>query len=266
MAIGISKAFPMDLDLIARLMQFYGEHPVANSEKAGSAVGLNRPKVDGLNKLMGYLGLQQRRKLTSFGELVLKCDPYLKDVGTLCIFHYLLCANEKAEVWHFVSNEFIPSNKQFTRENLNLEIDRAGIGRGNRHLQADKTLFLNAYTTQEYHALQSLEYLKKTAGKNDIYRAEAVERVPALILGFMLYDRRQQEGQVSTISINELLNQSGQIGKVFLLQRERLMAKLRQLEAKSVIGISQFADLDNVTFRHLDVPLSLLTDYYREQS
>ncbi len=266
MAIGISKTFPMDLDLIARLMQFYGKQPGAKPDEVGAAIGLNRPKIDGLNKLMGYLGLQRQRKLTSLGKLILEHDSYLKNIGTHSVFHYLLCANENAEVWCFVSNSFIPTNKQFTREEFNEAIHKASIGQGNTRLPADKTLFLNAYTTEEYNALQSLGYLVKETGSDDTYRARTIEIVPSLVIGFILYNQRQQEGQVSTISINELLNQPGHVGKVFLLSREQLMAKLRQLEAKGVIGISQFADLDNVTFGHVADPLSLLADYYQEQS
>jgi len=256
----------MNLDLIARLTQCYGKQPGASLDEVSMAVGLNRPKILGLNKLMGYLGLQQDRKLTPLGVLILENDPYLKDVGTLCVFHYLLCANEKAEVWYFVSNEFMPKNKQFTKGEFEQAIDKAGVGRGNTRLNADKTLFLNTYTSEEYHALQSLEYLRKIEGGNDTYRAMAIEKVPVLILGFVLYDRRQKGVQTSTISINTLLTINGQVGKIFLLQREQLMSKLKQLEAKGIVGISQIADLDNIVFKHLDNPLSLLADYYRERS
>lgn len=266
MSIGIAKGFSlMNLSLISRLLQFYGENPKADYEEIGTVVGLNRPKIEGLNKLMGYLRLQRGRKLEELGQLIFKYDPNLKDIGTLCVFHYLLCGNRKAEVWYFASNKFIPQNMQFTKDEFNYAIERAGIGRNSlKHLGHDKSLFLSAYTTEDCHALQSLGYLKTEIG-SDRFHAKMVDAVPALILGFALYDRRQQEGQVSTVSINDLLSQDGQIGRVFLLSRKHLMAKLRQIEARGVIGISQFADLDNVTFRSMYDPLSLLEKYYSEQ-
>lgn len=265
MAIGISKTFPMDLYLISRLLQFYGEQPGVKPDQVGQAVGLNRPKIDGLNKLMGYLGLQHRRRLTSLGEMILEKDKYLRDIGTLCIFHYCLCTNQDAEVWYFASNQFIPRNKQFTRDEFVQAIDKAGIGRGNTRLRADRSLFLNAYTSEEYHALQSLGYLSRIEGRDDKYRVMAVAKVPALILGFALYDRRAAGVQTSTISITNLLTLDGQIGKIFLLHRESLMDKLKQLEARGVLGITQIADLDNITFTRIEEPLSLLTDYYRKR-
>lgn len=265
MAIGISKTFPMDLDLISRLLQFYGEQPGVKSDQVGQAVGLNRPKIYGLNKLMGYLRLQQRRKLTSLGEVILEKDKHLRDIGTLCVFHYLLCANQDAEVWYFASNQFIPYNKRFTRDEFVQAIDRAEIGRGNTRLRADQSLFLNAYASEDYHALQSLGYLSGVEGRDDKYQAMAVEKVPALILAFALYDRRAIGVQTQTISINNLLILDGQVGKIFLLQRESFMEKLKQLEARGVVGITQVADLDNLTFTHVDDPLSLLADYYRER-
>lgn len=266
MAIGISKTFPMDLDLVARLMQIYGRQPGARLDEVGAAVGLNKPKIDGLNKLMGYLGVQQERRLTALGELILENDPYLKDIGTLSVFHYLLCSNENAEVWYFAGNEFIPQNKQFTREEFEQALDRAGIGRGNTRLKADRSLLLNAYTSVEYHALQGLGYMKRVEGNSEIYQTMAIEKIPALVLGFVLYDRRQKGVQTSTIAINNLLTLNAQVGKTFLLQREPLMMKLKQLEAKGIVGINQVADLDNIAFKHLDNPLSLLADYYRERA
>lgn len=257
----------MDLDLIARLMQLYGEHPGVDFETISTRAGLNRPKIEGLNKLMGYLGLQQGRKLTSLGTLILEHDPYLKDDGTLSLFHYLLCSNKEADVWYFASNKFIPQNRRFTREEFDLAIDKAGLGQNSpKHLKSDKNLFLNTYTTKEHHALQGLEYLKKVEGSNDVYEVGAIERVSALIVGFALYDQRQKGVQTSTMSINNLLMMNGQVGKIFLFRRESLMVKLRQLEAKGIVGINQIADLDNIAFKHLDEPLFLLVDYYREQA
>lgn len=248
-------------------MQLYGRQPGANLNEVSRIVGINKPKIEGLNKLMGFLGLQQGRKLTPMGALILEKDSYFRDVGTLCVFHYLLCANEEAKVWYFASNEFVPRNKQFARDEFNLAIDKTGIGQNStKHLKHDKDLFLNAYTAKEPPALQSLEYLKKVEGSNDSYRAMAIEKVPPLVLGFALYDRRQKGVITSTISINNLLAINGQVGKIFLLQRELLMSKLRELEAKGIVGINQVADLDNIAFKHLDDPLVLLADYYRERA
>lgn len=264
MAIGISKTFPLDLDLISRLAQLYSEHPRVKPDEAGHIVGLNRPKVDGLNKLMGYLGLQQRRELTPLGALALSNDEYFRDLGTLAIFHYLLCANKDAEVWYFASNRFIPSHKSFSRAEFLQAVDDAGIGQGNTRLRADQTLFLNAYTSDEYHALQPLGYLKMPERQDEAYQASRVD-VPAMILGFVLYQQRAKGVQTGTISINNLLTLDGQIGKIFLLGRELLMEKLKRLEARGIIGITQVADLDNVTFTDLDDPLSLLARYCQER-
>jgi len=265
MAIGISKTFPMDLNLIARLMQFYGKQPRETPDTVGQEVGLNRPKVDGLNKLMGYLGLQRKRELTSLGKLILENDSYLKDIGTLCTFHYRLCQNTDAEVWYFASNLFIPWNRQFTRDEFVQAIDAVGIGQGNTRLRADQSLFLNAYTSGEYHALQGLQYLNKAESADEEYRATAVEKLPALVLGFALYDWQTTSPQIRTVSINNLLTLDGQVGKVFLLTRRLLLDRLRELEAKGRLGITQVADLDNITFAHLDDPLSLLAEYYQDR-
>jgi hypothetical protein len=265
MAIGISKTFPLDLELISRLVQFYGEQPGAHPEEIGKAIGLNRPKIDGLNTLMGYLGLHERRTLTSLGKLIFENDKYLKDLGTLCILHFILSINLDAEVWFFAINHFIPNNRNFSRNEFVVALDLANIGSGNTRLKADRSLFLNAYTSNDYRAFQTLNYLIKNGDKEDQYQASPIDRMPPLILGFALYYVRTVGVQTPTISINTLLTLEGQIGKVFLLERKMLLEKLRKLDAQGVIGISQVADLDNITFINIDDPLSLLANYYRER-
>ena len=263
MAIGISKTFPMDLELISRLVQFYSEQPGANPESIGKATGLNKPKVDGLNALMSYLALHERRVLTDLGRTIFENDQYLKDFGTFCVLHYLLASNHRAEVWFFASNHFIPANEKFTREGFALALDNANIGGGNTRLPADRNLFLNAYSGNGQRALQSLRYVVKTTEKEDLFEVHTIEAVPPLILAFALYHQRSLGVQTNTISINTLLSLDGQIGKVFLLDRKLLLDKLRKLEVEGIIRISQIADLDNITFTSIDNPLSLLTQYYK---
>ena len=264
MAIGISKSFPMDLELIARLLQFYGERPGESPEIIGKTIGLNRPKVDGLNTLMGHLGLQERRVLTRFGKIIYENDKYIKDQGTLYALHYMLSTNFDAEVWFYAVNNFIPNKYRFTRDEFALALDNAKIGLGNTRLKADRNLFLNAYTSNEHRAFQNLRYLTITHDEGQ-YQAYSIEKIPGLILGYALYYQRVGGVQTRTISINSLLTLDGQIGKVFLLKRQLLLEKLRELESRGLLGITQIADLDNITFTNIDDPLILLADYYRER-
>ncbi len=265
MAIGISKSFPMDLDLIARLLQLYGERPGETPEIIGKTIGLNRPKVDGLNTLMGYLGLQERRILTRFGKVIFEYDSYLKDQGTLCALHYMLSTNYDAEVWYFAVNEFIPNKERFTRDEFALALDNANIGNGNTRLKADRNLFLNAYTSNDHRALQNLGYLNLMRNQNEQFQSHSIQDVPGLVLGFALYHQRMSGVQTRTISINNLLTLDGQIGNVFLLRREFLLGKLRELESRGFLGITQIADLDNITFTNIDDPFILFADYYRDR-
>lgn len=255
----------MDIDIIARLLQFYGERPGESPEIIGKTIGLNRPKVDGLNALMGYLGLQDRRMLTPLGKVVFENDKYIKDQGTLFVLHYMLSANCDAEVWYFAANEYIPNNERFSRDEFALALDNANIGVGNTRLKADRNLFLNAYTSNDHRAFQSLGYLTVSRNQNEQFQSHSSQDVPGLILGYALYQQRIGGIQTRTVSIINLLTLNGQIGKVFLLKRELLLRKLRDLESRGFLGLSQIADLDNVTFANIDDPLILLSDYYKNR-
>lgn len=262
MSIGISQTFPMDFDLIARLLAFYGAQPRSSYAEISRGVGLNKRKIEGLNSLMKYLGIQDGRSLTQLGSLILRYDKYLQDIGTLCVMHYLLSSNPKAEIWFFASNQFVPHHREFTSQEFRSEIDYADIGSGNTRLKGDIGLFLNAYVSDEYQALQKTNYLKV---HENIYQTYPVDRLPPLVLGYLLYYHRMQHAKTSTFAIDSLLSDDGNVGKVFLLSKEALLRKLRVLEAKGIIGINQIADLDNVTFTDIKEPLNLLENYYQGQ-
>ncbi|MAU00656.1 MAG: hypothetical protein CL608_26220 [Anaerolineaceae bacterium] len=261
MSVGIGKGWSsLDLNLIARLVEFLAENPSTRNEEIAEGLGLNTYKIVGLKRLAKFLGLQKNNSLTSLGTLIHKEDPYFQKVGTLCSFHFILCSNRNAAVWHSASNIFIPRNKVFTRDKLKEALKTKGIQQTS-HFNNDVGLFLNGYTSSQYYALQKLGYLSLIGHQ---FNAKPIDKVPPLVLGYALYQQRTQSAATSTISINNLLSNDGQIGKVFLLHRDLLLDKLRVLESQGIIGITQIATLDNITFTNVDDPLSMLTAYYQE--
>lgn len=264
MTIGILRGFPPDFTLVADLLKFYSQQPGASIVEIERGVGLNTRKINALNHFMKFLGLQKNRTLTNLGHLILQHDRHLKDIGTLSLFHYWLGSCEEIEVWYFAMNHFITKYQPFNRDELIQALNRANIGQHSlKHLKQDISLLVNTYTSTRYQALQPLTYIKLTT-KNQ-YEANSINSIPPLILAFILYYRREQSIQTSTISINHLLTLPGQVGKLFLLSREQLLTKLKEIEAKGLIGIDQIANLDNITFLQLEDPFTILTQYYRER-
>lgn len=58
-------------------------------------------------------------KLTPFGKVVFECDPQLEMLTTQWFLHHELVDDpERAEAWHFFAKKFLPTNKQFERQDL----------------------------------------------------------------------------------------------------------------------------------------------------
>jgi hypothetical protein len=58
-------------------------------------------------------------ELTDMGEVVVDKDPTFKSLTTQWFLHHELTGDaERAEPWHYFANEFLPKNKEFTRDQL----------------------------------------------------------------------------------------------------------------------------------------------------
>jgi len=94
------------------------------------------------------------------------------------------------------------------------------------------------------------------------YEPAASTNVPPLILAYSLYSWREQQGGISTTSIQTLLNEGSTPGKVFLLNRSQLLNHLHILEETGIVKIAQIADLDNITYTYDGSALNLLEQFY----
>jgi len=118
---------------------FHGSFGLNRTYMAGilaAALKNNRLKDDSLAKPFGYgapfgaryrswlhkTGLTHMRlpmKLTEMGAIVFENDPKLATMTTKWFLHHELTGDEeRAEPWHYFVNEFLPSNKEFTKDEL----------------------------------------------------------------------------------------------------------------------------------------------------
>lgn len=79
----------------------------------------------------------------------------------------------------------------------------------------------------------------------------------------MLYDQRERlYPESTTVSIPEVLTADGNIGKIFLMNREQLEEALAHLQAEGYIRVLTFADLNHVEFLYRGSSLDLVVQFY----
>lgn len=262
MSIGFSKNFNLKRESLARMLQILNKEPGVSRDQLMSLVQVGSLEVAGLIGWLRKIGFLEERKagLTKLGKLVVSYDPYLQDMGSAWLLHYQLSQNADAEVWYYLTNKFLPGNFEFTFQEALGSLQSIGIGQKSPiHLKTDIRIYLKALT--EPNALGNINFLKKI--DKETYQKGSTGNIHPYLIVYVIYDQRnKQNPTISTMTITGLLSGDGNVGKVFLLNREKLEKILQQLRFENLIDVSHTADLDQVGFVYKGSALSILEKYY----
>lgn len=170
-------------------------------------------------------------------------DPYLEDIGSIWLLHFLLVTTEKASIYSLVFNHFRKKKIEFTRDELLKfiisECEVKGFNSNSNSIKKDIGVFIKSYrltnsksVEEEFmgllHELRLLD-LSFKSGQNESYKIENKARLtlpPQIVLACALL---QMNG--STISFQELLLGINQVGSVFAISSNFLMESIEKLLA-----------------------------------
>jgi len=177
-------------------------------------------------------------------------DPYLEDVGTIWMLHYLLVTQKRSSIYYLVFNEFRKYRLEFTKEHLQSFIERycrtRGIYFNSSSVSKDINVFLNNYLPPssakkgiednfagllyELGLVRPIEKpdVDRKGKRREWYRIENTPRedLPYEIVLFCILDN---EKYGNSITFTELLNDKDSVGSVFALTSQGLMKKLEQV-------------------------------------
>jgi hypothetical protein len=275
MAIGYSQNFGIERKNIATALNAFSRKKYINRQELMHLIGVGDNKAEATITWLGYLGLRDniKSKLTDFGNLLLTFDPNFEDPITQWIFHYKLANNPKAEVWYILTNEFLLNRMSFSFKDAVDFLILSGLrSKNDQHLRSDVTIFLRSFISKE--ALGKTEYLKtksqpkRIISQNEFYKNPPYSISP-YIVAYIIFDQRENNSpNLSTITIKELLNLKGNVGRVFSLNRKRLEEILRLLSSPQynrLVNISATAGLDQVGLMFKGRPLEILEMHYTKE-
>ena len=163
-------------------------------------------------------------------------DPYLEDVGTIWLLHFMLVTSEVASIYHLVFNFFRKTRLEFDKEQLLSYLESQCQLNQQKYsvnsLKKDISVFLRNYQVPEksksiesdfmciLHELELIDRVGK-AGYNLTYRIDSKERktLPAKIVLACILLRHEN----TTITFNELLTSVNSVGSVFSVNSKYLM-------------------------------------------
>lgn len=210
-------------------------------------------------------------------------DPYLEDIGTIWLLHYLLVKTDKASVYSLVFNEFRKERVEFTKEQLHSFLKRkceeSGTNQYNSNtINSDISVFFRNYlkpTKDEKSEIEDdftgvlldLDLLKHTkqrteSGLISFYKIEGQERfdLPYQIVLYCILDNYPNQ---QTLTFRELLTGINSPGVVFALNAEGLYNKLIQItDNYKQVNYSETAGNQILQFKSRLKPENVLNDYY----
>ncbi len=220
---------------------------------------------------------KRNQRLTDLGEALFINDPYIEEIGTLCLLHYKLATNyDDATAWYYFFNEFRPM--EFDRDDFVLQISNylriKGIDVSERSLEDDFNCIINTYVPRsksnpnrvraesnidcpfgELGLLDIASKRNKSYSKREIKR----EHLPPLVALAIVVE---QAGKKKEIKISSIQNDPKNIGKIFNLSTISLIDLLYKLELMGYIKVVRTAGLDIIRLEREIKFLECIDIYY----
>lgn len=249
-----------------------------NAQDAVVQLGVGKNMVASIRYWMKAFGMCRNDLLTDTARLLLDTgagfDPYLEDLGTLWLLHYLLVVTKEATLYHLLFTRLQKERLSFDRQHLLSLAKRAMTEDGKlksfneNTVRKDINVLLSNYVlpqntnnTDEYAALLiDLNLIRTTDSKTFLFNIEGKRPVPPDIF---LYAILKEKGNDNSVDYDTLQN----IGLVFCMNDiETLTALLAlQEEYPDDIRYSDTAGLRQLQFTGIISPDSALAHHYSKQ-
>lgn len=237
-------------------------------------------QASGLTKEVKVEGNKREQYLTQeLGEIIFQNDPYFEDIFSLWLVHYMLVTNmDNCTSWYLFFNEI--NSNEFTKEELRNEMMYALNRFINNNTFSESSLFddceciIKTYIDDKKEnknpednnssPLSELGLLAKTTlshGKEVIQKIKpSMDKLDKLVVLYIILDNLNG---AESISIENILTDKCNAGKVLNLDRNLLNEYLDLLKNAGYIGINRTAGLNQVypkKFSKQDV----LKEYYEQ--
>lgn len=213
------------------------------------ATGLTREGVRGV----------RGQVLTPLGQLVFENDPYIEELGTLCLLHYnLVKGKDLSTTWYYFFNRF--NMTEFEKEDFTSSLKNwaalNGIDIPLRSLDDDFNCLINTYlpryktSPEKVDPESNMECPISELGLLDLRRAKgrvyaktapvSMAIDPMIAIAIILDNSNGKK----EVLLSELLNGDNNIGRVFNLDVISLMGILDSAEQTGLVRVVRTAGLD----------------------
>ena len=256
---------------------FIKEGSSFNAETAVIDLGVGKNMVSAIRYWMRAFGMTVNDEVTQIADYIFDeetgKDPFIEDLATLWLLHYMLNASNEASIYPLFFVELQRDKKEFTREQLFTFLKRKCSEKGDPNSYNDNTirkdigvLLQNYVVPDESKAYE--EFLVLLIDLNLIKISEKnlysfnYEAKQQFIPEILLYAIINQNGKAKVIPYDELL----EIALIFCLTQSELDEMLKVLEDKypTIIRFTDDSGIKQLLFLSEIDEYTVLDKYYEE--
>lgn len=224
---------------------------------------------------------RRNQELTELGKIIYENDPYMEEIGSIWLVHYMLATNEnEATSWYLFFNEF--NKSEFDEDDFHscimkyIRMNENASMPSDRVIGDDFTCVMNTYVPRirlnptKVHPesnidcpLGELELVDVVDKKKGVFKKTVpkLDMLPDLILLASIIDTNDNAKE---IRISTLQNEKKQIGKLFNLDSISLINVLYKLEKTGYIKVIRTAGLDVIQITTDMSFYDCVKTYYKE--
>lgn len=203
---------------------------------------------------------RKNQTLTALGRLIYDNDPYMEEIGSLWLVHYMIATNENdATAWYIFFNEF--EKNEFNVDDFHSSIvkyirmqEDASVP-SDRAIEDDFNCIVNTYVPRvrlnpaKVHPESNIDCPLGELGLIDVidkrrglYKKASpkADMIPSLILLAVII----KNAETREIRITSLQKDKCQVGKVFNLDSITLINALYKLDTLGYVSVIRTAGLD----------------------
>lgn len=251
-----------------------------NFNAADSVVklGVGKNMVASIRYWLKTFGLVKEGSLTEVARFVFAdnsgMDPYIEDLGTIWLLHYLLISSREATLYNLLFTRFQRERRVFERQHIISFVKRYMAEKGKlktynentvkkdvavllqNYVQPMKAQAMEGYST----LLIDLDLIMTTDGKQYMFNQEGKRQLPPDILMYAILEEKKSD---KSVDYDTLQN----IGLMFCLNDMELIAALSLLQERypDVIRYSDTAGLRQVQFLKKVESMDVLRQYYQNE-
>ena len=216
---------------------------------------------------------RRTQSLTELGQLIAENDPYFEDLFTLYIVHDHIVSNSKlATVWYLLFNTF--DAPRFSRENMEESLlttfrELVNIDFSETSFKDDCSVALKTYVTDRNKQaspednmqcpLTALDLFAKTSDTYERTIPSPEKLHPYAVLYVLLNAMGDRKG----ISLDKILTEPNNVGKVLHLNAYRLNMYLDALQADGMLTVQRTAGLNMIYPAEGLSAIDVAQKYYR---